>query len=416
MTAQPRTRHPIAGAVLRAGAEVASVAEFPPLSMEAEEAGRTLVEIDRLISQLTELQSRVAIQADEVDVAGPTGATSTANWLAIATHQTRSTTHRLMRLAHAIDRDAYEPVRHALAAGAVNPEQALVITDAVDALPDVVSPELRTKAIAVLLEEAAHHDAKDLRRLGKRILNVIAPEIGEAHEARLLAAEEARALASARLTMTDDGHGTTYGRFQIPTLAGDILRKMLTAIAAPKHQTATHGPGQERRPGPERMGRAFVELLERIPADLIAKSGGTNASIVVTIGLDDLKNDLAVAQLDTGHRLSAGAVRRLACQAGIIPSVLGGRSEPLDLGRRQRLFGRAQRTALTLRDQGCTAEGCDWPPWLCHAHHHDPWSRGGPTDLTNARLLCPRHHARAHDPTYQIRHLPGGEVAFHRRT
>jgi hypothetical protein len=416
MTAQPRTRHPITGAVLRAGAEVESVAQFPPLSMDAAEAGQTLVEIDRLISQLTELQSRVAIQADEVDVAGPAGATSTANWLAVATHHTRATTHRLMRLAHAIDRDLHEPVRRALAAGAVNPEQALVITDAVDALPDELSAELRQKAIAVLLEEAAHHDAKDLRRLGKRILDVIAPEIGEAHEARLLAAEEARALMSARLTMTDDGHGTTYGRFQVPTLHGDILRKMLTTIAAPKHQTATHGPGQQRRPGPERMGRAFVELLERIPTDQLPKSGGTNASIVVTVGLDDLKSDLAVAQLDTGRRLSAGAVRRLACEAGIIPTVLGGRSEVLDVGRKQRLFGRAQRTALTIRDGGCTADGCDWPPWLCHAHHHDPWSRGGPTDLANARLLCPRHHTRAHDPAYEISHRPGGKVAFHRRT
>jgi hypothetical protein len=98
-----------------------------------------------------------------------------------------------MRLAGALDREVYEPVRAALAEGRVNPEQALVITDAVDALPDQVSTEQRGEAIAVLLEEAGHHDAKDLHRLGKAILDVIAPEIGEAHEAKLLAGEETRA-------------------------------------------------------------------------------------------------------------------------------------------------------------------------------------------------------------------------------
>jgi hypothetical protein len=52
---------------------------------------------------------------------------------------------------------------------------------------------------------------------------------------------------------------------------------------------------------------------------------------------------------------------------------------------------------------------------MTHAHHDTPWSRGGPTDLTNGRLLCPFHHARAHDPAYRAERLPGGKVAFHRR-
>ncbi|WP_244932101.1 HNH endonuclease signature motif containing protein [Nocardioides sp. W7] len=416
MSAIASPPHPVTGLLVRTGENLAAMRDAWLPSLTAEETGRALVETDRLISQLTELQARLAAHADAVDLAGPTGATSTANWLAVQTRHPRTSTHRLTRLAAAVDRDLYAPVRHALADGAINPDQALVITDAIDALPDTVTAEIRDRAVAVLLEEAAHHDARDLRRLGKRILDVVAPETGEAHEAQLLAAEEARAAASARLTMTEDGHGTTHGRFTIPTLHGDLLRKALTAIAAPKHQTATHGPGQGRRPGPERLGRALCELLERLPADHLPQAGGMNATLVVTMTLDDLRRDTAVGQLDTGHRLSAGAVRRLACEAGIIPAVLGARSEVLDLGRKQRLFSKAQRTALALRDRGCTADGCDWPPALCHAHHHDPWSHGGPTNLDNARLLCPRHHTRAHDPTWETRHLPGGKVAFHRRT
>ena len=57
--------------------------------------------------------------------------------------------------------------------------------------------------------------------------------------------------------MTDDGHGKTYGRFTLPTAQAQMLTKILHGFAAPKHQAATQGPGIQRRPGPERMGRAF---------------------------------------------------------------------------------------------------------------------------------------------------------------
>jgi hypothetical protein len=71
---------------------------------------------------------------------------------------------------------------------------------------------------------------------------------------------------------------------------------------------------------------------------------------------------------------------------------------------------------LSIRDGGCVADGCDWPPWMCHGHHWQRWTDDGPTDLHNGGLLCPRHHTRAHDPTYDMTRHPGGRVNFHRRT
>ena len=88
----------------------------------------------------------------------------------------------------------------------------------------------------------------------------------------------------------------------------------------------------------------------------------------------------------------------------------------LDLGRRTRFGTTGQRIALAIAQGGCTAQGCDWPPGMCHVHHDQPWSRGGRTDLADLRLLCPHHHARAHDPGYTMTKLPGGKVAFYRRT
>ena len=152
------------------------------------------------------------------------------------------------------------------------------------------------------------------------------------------------------------------------------------------------------------------------PAEHAPHAGGTSATVVVTMTLETLMGGLKAAQLDTGHRISPGLARRLACRAGIIPAVLGGQSQVLDLGRKTRFHTAPQRIALAIEQGGCTAEGCDWPPGMCHAHHDTPWHQGGDTSVKNGRLLCPRHHARAHDPTYEMTKLPGGKVRFHRRT
>ena len=115
--------------------------------------------------------------------------------------------------------------------------------------------------------------------------------------------------------------------------------------------------------------------------------------------------------------ISPGDVRRLACGAGIIPAVLGGPSAVLDLGREQRLFNRAQRVAMTIRDKGCRAEGCDRPPSWCEAHHFTtPWANGGNTNLSDGVLLCGHHHRLAHHPHYTHHRLPNGDIRYHRRT
>jgi hypothetical protein len=414
MTAMTTPRHRVASATAQLRGIADTLVDASVWSMDPVEAAITLVELTRLESQVTELRSRVAAHADELQVGSEVG--STANWLAHQTRQTRPGVARTVRLGY--DLATHDLVRAALARGDLRVEQAQVILHAVKTLPEDLDPDLVIRAERHLVTAAQQHDAKALKILGRRLLEVVAPDLADAHEADLLEQEEARAAQATRLTMTDDGHGKTYGRFTLPTAHAARLKKMLLAIAAPKHQTATHGPGAgvQRRPGPERLGRAFVELIERITAQHLPKVGGTDATIVVTIDLDTLTGKLAKAGvLDTGDRISPREARRLACTARIIPVVLGGTSEVLDVGRARRLFTKAQLTAMAVRDGGCVADGCDWPPWLCHAHHWQRWTDKGPTDLTNGGLLCPKHHTRAHDPTYELTHHPTGTVTFHRR-
>ncbi|WP_202874560.1 HNH endonuclease signature motif containing protein, partial [Kribbella albertanoniae] len=95
-----------------------------------------------------------------------------------------------------------------------------------------------------------------------------------------------------------------------------------------------------------------------------------------------------------GAGLSASTARLLACDAKIIPVVLGSNSEPLDVGRCERLVTKGMRRALNTRDRGCVV--CGAPPVQCDAHHLRSWIDGGTTAVSNLVLLCRIHHVDLH--------------------
>ena len=244
--------------------------------------------------------------------------------------------------------------------------------------------------------------------LGRRILDVVAPEIGEAHEARLLEAEEHRPRGGVV-------HHRRGRPRPLPRPVHHPGPARGNAPQAPPRPRPQDQAGREQQTK-HRLGEAFCEYVETRPAGSVGKAGGVCATVVVTMTLETLLGGLKAASLDTGARLSPGEARRLACRAGIIPAVLDGASQVLDLGRKRRFHTEPQRIALAHRDRGCTVEGCDAPPGLCHAHHDQPWSRGGPTDTTTGRLLCPRHHTLAHDPRYSVNPTAHGKLRFVTRT
>lgn len=128
-----------------------------------------------------------------------------------------------------------------------------------------------------------------------------------------------------------------------------------------------------------------------------------NIEMIVTISWESLVGKLNDPGITThGHLVSAGYARRLASVANAIPAVLGTESQPLDLGRTQRFFSRAQRRALALRDRGCINPGCTMAAHRCEANHIDPWYLGGKTNLSNGALLCPVCHASFHAGHFKI--------------
>ena len=126
--------------------------------------------------------------------------------------------------------------------------------------------------------------------------------------------------------------------------------------------------------------------------------------MVVTLDYDTLLRDAAGAGLiGDGEPLSAGDLRRLCCEADLLPAVLGGPSAILDVGRDCRLVTPDIRAALVLRDGGCVFPGCNARPTECEAHHLIPWWKGGPTALWNLVLLCHHHHGLLEPARYATR-------------
>ncbi|MDF9715976.1 DUF222 domain-containing protein [Nocardioides sp. ChNu-153] len=409
--------HPLAGVVARLDEAIDDGFEVGLLTLGPAETGAALVELERAANRLTALQSKLLAHATEVRVEDHTGAPSTAVWFASATATTRAEAHRRVRAAVTID-EQYDALAAAGSSGAVSQDQTEVIVRALDDLGDGVPPQVRVEAEQTLVGFAREHDAKALRVLGRRILDVVAPAVGEAREAELLAREEREAAAKIRLMLREDGQGCVHGRFTVPELHGAMFAKMLDAIASPRRahlrDEAADAPA-DPRPSWERRGQAFVELIERMRDADLPDAAGAGATVVVTMQVDTLTGGLAAASLDTGHRISPGEARRLACGADLVPAVLGTKSEVLDLGRTARFHTKPQRIAMILRDGGCTADGCDAPPHWCEAHHDHPWSRGGHTSVERGRLLCWRHHRVAHDPTYLTETLGTGKLRFTRR-
>lgn len=390
-----------------------------PVFLTTDEKQEALLRLTTLRDRIDGLALTVLAVAE--DVAAEHGARSPADWLAGQTRSDYGPVARSARLGEALS-GRWCQVGDALTQGRLSTAHADAIVTALGALPTSADPVVLAKAESFLVDAASQHTPRQLRILGRRVLELVAPDTFDDHERRVLEAEEARARRRSFLLLRPNHDGTTDLRGRLPDAVAGRLTTYLEAFTSPRqasfHQDGSDPtpPAERRRPYAERLGAAFTTLLERLPSQLLPQHGGTATTVLVTIDLTQLRDDLGAGQLATGGRISAGEARRLACTAHILPAVLGGASQVLDLGRSSRLFSPAQRQAMMLRDRHCRAEGCTIPAAWTEAHHlGTPWSRGGRTDLADGALLCSHHHHRAHDPAYRHDLLADGQLRFRRR-
>jgi hypothetical protein len=417
--------HPILRCAATIDAALTEVADVQPTYLTTEQKRTALVELSRLEARVAELRLRILGVAGEVG--DESGARDVAAWMSHATRADPRAARADGHLARALE--AWPLLAAGMRRGEVSAAQARVVADVLDDLPDRLGAQTIKDAEVTLVGYCADFRPRELRRLGRRLLDLVAPEIADAEDAARLEAEERRARETASLRFRDLGDGRTRIWGLLPTTVARRLQHYLQACTSPRGPGAVApgaAPGAagatgdgERVPQHRAYAHAFGCLLEAIDPDGLPEHGGDATTVLVTVSLDQLRAELATAGVIAGdgeETISAREARRLACQATIVPAVLGGRGEVLDLGRGRRLFNRAQRRAIRLRDRGCRAEGCTISAAWTEAHHLRPWSEGGPTDLANAISLCSRHHHLVHDRRYTTSRLPGGEVRFHRRT
>ncbi|HET8660591.1 MAG TPA: DUF222 domain-containing protein [Micromonosporaceae bacterium] len=328
------------------------------------------------------------------------GASSTVVWLRDRLRMSAGAAQRLVTLAAAVDA-APAVVRDGLAAGVLGVEQARVVTRAVAALPAEVGPAVADKAAAALVGYAGEHEPVALRRLGERVLQLVAPDVAEEAERAALERAEQRAERDRHLALSDTADGAVRVSGRLGAEAAAVVRAALEPLCRPI-------PGDLRSPG-QRRADALVDICRlALATDELPDQGGEPSQVVVTTDFDTLTGQLGPGLLDTGETLSPEAVRRVACDAHLLPAVLDGAGQPLDLGRQRRLVTGALRRALVLRDRGCVFPGCDRPAKWCQGHHIRHWSDGGPTCLSNIVLTCTYHHRLLHHGGWSVHIAPDG--------
>lgn len=314
---------------------------------------------------------------------------------------------------------AHPHVAAALGAGSISVDAARVIMVMLDRVSGVASPTAVDAAERSLAGQAATLSLPQLVR-------VVAHEEARLHPGGLAPKEEEQRAARS-LTMRQDSQGMFQVRGVLDPLTGAPIKTALDAYVAARLREArghNHPEGGDAAPAddasvetrtiPQLQADALADFARHVLACDVTVPVVPAVTMVVRVDLADLRGDdggAGYATIDgVDHPISAGAARRLACDAGLIPAVFDGVSLPLDLGRRSRTFTRAQVLALWERDGGCAFCG---QTTFVEAHHIRWWYRDrGTTDLANAVLLCSRCHHLIHRDGWTIEVDQVGKVTF----
>ena len=348
---------------------------------------------------------------------------------------------------------AREELAAAVASGAVASRAATIITLALDRVRPLCLPEAAATMEHALTQTAIDNDADFLTRIARRWTEALDQDGAEPSEellARIQGAyirkprhglhhleifattDQFEHLVTVMNTATnprtapDTTGGTGQGSAGNAAAdagtgaSGDAAADAAAGTATgagigvdPDVGAGTGGAAAlDRRSRPQRLLDGLVGACKAaLAAGGLPAAGGLRPQVMATIDYRDLLGRLdgpgspagGTGSLAFTGPVTASTIRKLACDADIIPVVLGGGGRILDIGRASRVFPPHVRKALTARDQGCAFPQCTIPsPW-CEAHHITYWSRGGSTGTDNGTLLCTHHHHLIHKEQWTVR-------------
>jgi hypothetical protein len=198
-------------------------------------------------------------------------------------------------------------------------------------------------------------------------------------------------------------HATAYG---VHGLSGSLMPEVAEAFKLAL-QTAGGKCGEEDNRSPRQrmhdaLGVVCTFFNQHADQPMI---NGERPRVVVTIRWEDLQKAIgvgALATLGSGAKIPVETARRVCCDAGVLPVVLGGNGEVLDMGRERRDFSLAIRKAAWIQQGGrCAFPKCSRR--IVECHHIVWWSLHGRTSLDNAAWLCSYHHWLVHEGKWTMR-------------
>jgi len=366
-----------------------ALAERRPWAMSGDELVAALDEAHALRLEVEAVTLRLIRQVEKVKSASALAASSAAVWYRNRHRISIRSAHRWVKVAKRVDA-APAVVGDGVASGAVNLDQADVVTRALARIPGEVGVDIRELAAAELVRLCAELDPEQLKLVGDRILSCVAPEVADELDRKAAERAEAQALRERYFTMTPDGVGVTL-RGRLTPEGAAIVQAAIDPICSPVS-------GDERT-AEQRRADALVDVCRLALASTnLPDNGGDRPQVFVGVDFEVMTRELGLGTLPDGDRVPPETVRRMACAAGIIPITLNATGQPLDIGRQTRVVPGAIRRALLIRDRGCAFPGCDRDARWADAHHIKHWSHGGPTALENLVLLCSYHHGEIHRP------------------
>lgn len=308
----------------------------------------------------------------------------------------------VVAVAAAFRKAANAPIEAAVASGQLPVRAAAAVVAEHDRLQPLLGPQAQEPVLTCLIDLAAEHGAAACRRVRPFLLARYGAE-GVLQEQQ----DAARRLAALSAPMVAEGSAPGLELFEYRLTLDVEAKEVLEAAIGPLSAPRPSDDGPDLRPRQQRRAEALVEVVQRAIAAGESVPTTAKSQLFVTVDYDTLAAGLSgggstVGGASSGTLLGPETVRRLACDAALIPVVLGSEGQVLDWGRERRLFTVAQTKRLWLRDGGCTYPGCDLPAHWAQAHHLVHWADGGETDLGNAALLCRHHHTTVH-----TRHLAG---------
>jgi hypothetical protein len=364
----------------------------------------------RVNTRVGALASVLIGEADRAQAAERTSGTPLSSWLGMG--ETLSRREAGGAIAQGKTLQAHPGVGEAAVAGRVGAGQVRAITKVLDGLAPQLDPNQQTAAEQVMVELAGHLDAEQLAKAAGTVLAQVAPETAnELLETRLQRdAETAQRARSLRFFR--EGASVRFDG-SLPRLEAETWIAQLDAHSEALRRTAIEArdPASELATAEQRRADALIATIQAAANSTPAPGVGT-ARVIVKLDYQQLRSQAAAAGvIGDDQPLSAGELRRACCDAEVIPAVLGGASEVLDVGRAARLVTAPIRTALIARDGGCCFPGCHVQPTQCEAHHIQPWWAGGPTSINNLALLCHHHHGLVEPARYGLRDQWQVEIA-----